>query len=99
VHEDQGRTRGRFLEPRREPTQTLRAEEAAHSPRIERVERDEPYRMALDHVVHEPPAAREIGVIGERGGERVAIVVVARDQIDRHRERCQQVVKPSILLG
>src|SRR5207237_2067853 len=49
VHEDQGRTRGRFLEPRREPTQTLRAEEAAHSPRIERVEADEPYRMALRH--------------------------------------------------
>ncbi len=98
VHEDHGRPIGRLLEARREPTQSLGAQQAADLAGHERVERDEPHRVALDDVLHEPATARQVRVIGEHGRERVAIVVVARNEVDRHRQRREQIAQPAVLL-
>ncbi len=65
----------------------------------ERVERHEPHGIILDDVLHESTGAREVRMVGERGRERVAIVVVARDEVDRHGERRQQVVQAAVLPG
>src|SRR2546426_12496405 len=86
MHEDDGRALARLVQARREPAQTLVAEQAADLAGHERVERHEPHRVFLDDVLHEPPAPWEVGMVGERGGGRVAVVVITRDEVDRHRE-------------
>jgi hypothetical protein len=53
----------------------------------------------LDDVLDEPSATRQVPVVGERGDERVAIVVVAGDEVHGHRERRQQRAQPRVFPG
>jgi hypothetical protein len=65
--------------------------------RSQRVERDQAQRSALDHVLQEL-ALLQIAMIGEGRAQRRAQVVIAGDEMDRHRQRRQQIAQMRILL-
>jgi hypothetical protein len=50
------------------------------------------------NVLHESTGPRKVRVVGEHGGKRIAVVVVPRDEVDRHGERRQQLAKAPVLL-
>ena len=62
----------------------------------QRVERDQPHRHSLDRVLQEA-LARQVAMVGERPAQRVAEIVIARDQIDRHGERRQHAPEIGVL--
>src|SRR5206468_11827389 len=99
MHEDDGRAIGRPRQARRKPAQTLLAEQAADLARDERVEGDEPDWIVLDDVLDESTAPRQVPMVGERGDERVAIVMVPGNQVHGHRERRQQRPQTVVLDG
>ena len=68
------------------------------SPGIQRVEGDEPDRVVLDRKL-EKPVSRQITVSGKRGAQRLAGVVIAGNDENRHRERRKQSAQMLVFGG
>lgn len=95
MHEDERRSIGCLVEPRFEPREPLRAERATAFAGHHRVERDQSQRVAVDHVLHEF-AIRKPVAVGERLPERAALIVIAGNAVNRHRERSEQVAQVTV---
>src|SRR6185437_16826881 len=88
----------RFREPAIEPFEPLRAEPAAAFAGDQRVEGDETDGMMLDRILQEA-APRQQALVGEGVAHRVALVMIAGDDIDRTGERRQQLAEQIIFIG
>src|SRR6516164_10272478 len=76
------------LAPRRVRCRARQAAPSITDPRLARDQRvagDEPDRVVLDRKL-EKPVSRQITVCGERGAQRLAGVVIAGNDKDRHRQ-------------
>ena len=91
---------GRSLSPSRASSQSkpLVAQRAVALARHQRVERDQAHRQVLDRVLQEA-ALGQVGVIGEGLAHGVARIVVAGDEIDRHRQGREQPAQQRVFLG
>ena len=87
-----------FGEPCLQPVEPLGAQLAVALARHQRIERDQAHRPVLDRVLQEA-GSRQIGVIGEDLAHRIARIVVAGNQMDRHGERRQQPLETGVFLG
>ena len=83
VQGDDGRTVRRLRQPVVEPGQPLRTHFTGHLAGDDGIAADDPHGMVLDDVMQESATDREVRRIPEDGFQRLAVVVIARDQ--RHR--------------
>src|SRR5579875_51386 len=98
VHQQQARAPRRRRQRPLEPVQALPAQRAAGRAGDQGVERDNAQRPLLDRIVQKA-LARQIAVGGKGLAQRLAGVVVAGDDEDRHPERRQQRAQMGIFLG
>jgi len=93
---DDGRPAGR-CQRALEPGQPALAEPAARMAGNERVEHDQANFEVVDHVLHETALTVEM-TVGRKGcPQRLAVVMVADGEVNRHGERCQDFGKQSVL--
>ena len=97
-HDDRGSI-GRLVEAVLEPRKALRVEGAPARAGDHRVERDEAHRPGVDRVLDERVRLAQVRMVGERVPQRVALVVIAGQQVDRHRQRREQVAQMRVRLG
>ena len=97
VHEEKRRLVA-LVEPRLQPLQLLRTKRAMALARHQGVERDQAQRQILDDVL-EKSVARQVAVLGKGRPERIARIVVARDQIVGHAQRPEHALEVRVFLG
>jgi hypothetical protein len=88
--------RGR--ECQREPLQALRAQLSAVLAGNDGIDGDDAQLVFFDRVLDERRKLVQIGVIGKCRAQRFAVVVIAGDQIHRHRQRRDDFAQQRVLL-
>ncbi len=81
-----------------EPGEAGGAKGAADLARKDGIEADQAERPVLDRVVEEFAGRRQIALVGEGVAQRVAMVVVAGDDVDRHRQPVEGHAEAGVVL-
>jgi hypothetical protein len=93
VHEQHRRPVGRARELGIEPGEAPCAQLAALLAGNHRVEADQPQRVVVERVMQELAVLRQVPVVGKGPAQRVALVVVAGNRMERHGERREDLAQ------
>ena len=88
-----------FAEPRLQPVEPLGAQLAMRLARRPACRARSGAPAASSIAYCRKPLARQVGVVGEDLAQRIARIVVAGNQVDRHRQRRQQTAQQGVFLG
>lgn len=82
-----------------EPRLTRLAEHALALTRGSRIERDKAHSVVLNYVVKKVAVCRQISLVVKSGAQGEFIVTVARNQVNRRLQRCQQLAQVRVLVS
>ena len=99
MHEDHRRLRRLRGKAPIEPAEPFGVELAPVFSRDDRVEPDEAHRPALDGIVEKTPLARQLAAIGKDAQQLHPVVMISRNEKDRHRQRRKEPALLAIFLG
>ena len=98
MHQDHGRGIRACGQRAIQPFEPLRAEFAVPVPGHLGVDRDQAHRMVVDRVLHEVGIGTQPAVSGEGASQRVAAIVVSRQEIEGHVQRGEQFAQQRVFV-